>query len=853
MDYERELKPIYIDSIEANQIYIKEYADKHEGQKIEFKIGKEWVEFNGISRRKAVLNDSLFLRYMRKSITRNSGDTSKDFIVIKFNYNVQVKCDSKETRIDVHELRELYYEKGITLHYEEKKKGKEKIEQYSIHYKMLMRSPGKAKAGECIFIRDNLYHKAIHYLTMGLYEKIKDNSEEAIDIVALSAYQTLATATAIDYIQIPLENILVIEDESVYTEAMKAVIVKDIECDSKKICTVIEKEDAQIENVLWDGMGLIDESIFPCNAEGFIYCRSHFFKSCLFRGSIQEYFKDWCIAHNKDYESYVVTDMFGNKRNLASIQVVITDKSIKWLKFIDLMGSTKEKAYKMYRKWMRKQEDCFSIVKTAHSSKWGEYQLSAYQMNNSLPTTDREVLRQIALESIEYCNLLKASDDEYLHYLDMKKDYSSINELLIELVKRNPDFVKCDLYRKKKTKDISRLKSSFKEGRLLQKGDNLTIMGNPIALLMKAVGDIAVNENIFEIKKDGIECHTLRFENGERLAAFRSPHNSPNNIVHFYNVHSEILKRYFPDIGKNVIIVNGIGTDIQARLNGMDMDSDFVYVTNQKDLADLACKAYTGYSTIINDVSEGEKNKYQYILEDFAKMDNSIADAQVSIGMSTDTAQLALSYYYDGDMENDDLKKCFIILSVLGQISIDLAKKTFDINVVKEIQRIKSLPCMKSGSVPKFFADTKKRRNDKIYEESKIKVMNCPMDIMSKMIDDNVKYSPNREKHLPITVFLENGKTKENRYKKCKVLEDAKKYVSEIKFLELENIKDSTRYQLKNKALQNFFDKTAKNLDEDTIRSLLVEANEKENSEYQSTIYNFLYRKYKQKTLDRFV
>lgn len=137
-------------------------------------------------------------------------------------------------------------------------------------------------------------------------------------------------------------------------------------------------------------MGLIDESIFPEYADGFVYCRSHFFKSCLFRGNVQEYFKDFCVKNNFDFESYMVKDMFGNKKKLSDIKVVITDKSLKWLKFIDMMGGDNKKAYKIYRQYMKEHDDCFSVVKTAHKSKWGDLQLTAYQMNNSLPTTEEK-------------------------------------------------------------------------------------------------------------------------------------------------------------------------------------------------------------------------------------------------------------------------------------------------------------------------------------------------------------------------------------------------------------------------------------------------------------------------------
>ena len=94
--------------------------------------------------------------------------------------------------------------------------------------------------------------------------------------------------------------------------------------------------------------------------------------------------------------------------------------------------------------------------------------------------------------------------------------------------------------------------------------------------------------------------------------------------------------------------------------------------------------------------------------------------------------------HYDGNMEDEKLKECFIILSVIGQISIDLAKKSFDIDVVKEIRRIRNLPCMKKKYVPEFFANTKKSRNDKDFTEGTVKPLNCPMDIIAQQIDDEV-------------------------------------------------------------------------------------------------------------------
>lgn len=660
---------------------------------------------------------------------------------------------------------------------------------------------------------------------------------------------------------------MIINDAEVYSDGMNAAIVelqdKTGECKTeytRKECIVNRISDASIKNILWDGMGLIDENLFPQNMNGFIYCRSHFFKSCLFRGNIQDFFRDYCAENDKDYDTYTVekTDMFGRKLRLKDIKVIVTDKSLKWLnKFVDMMGGTDKKAYRYYRNYMKRFDGYFSIVKTAHPSKWGDLQLSAYQMNNSVPTTDRNILEHITDCSVDFCNKLKNSDAEYLKYLDKTKNDFNINELLIELVKWNQDFLKTEFFRKKKSRDISELKKDFEEGRLPQVADNLTIMDNPIALLLKAVGDKNfLDEGCLEIMKDGVQCYTPRFNEGERLAAFRSPHNSPNNIIHLYNVYPEKLIRYFPNIGQNVIVFNAIRTDTQARLSGHDCDSDFVYVTNQEELADLARKAYTEYPTIINGVDEDGMNNYHFTLEDYAEMDNRIADTQEAIGTSTDTAQLALSYYYDGGREDRELEDCFIILSVIGQISIDLAKKCFAIDVVKEINRIRSLPCMRRKEIPQFFADNKKSRNNKNFEGKKIVSMNCPMDIMADIIEKRVLKYAGRESHLPLRSFWNKGIIgTANRYKKDKFVEEAEVYNKSYKWIEghEREMDDDTAMALKNRAMTQFLAKVSKELDQETIMQLVIYATDDDNSDICATILNFLFKMHRNELMNCFI
>ena len=829
---------IKIKSIQANSLYaVNNYVeDENEtGNK------KPYLDLG-----EAVINNSLFSEYMmHHAVAVNGKGRSKDFIVLKFDYGVKGRMSAKE-------LREYYYKNGATVIWPVYDKEGTVVKEEPIYYKMLMRSTGKAKEGDCIFIRENLHNTALKYITMDLWDKM---SYENADIVGMSAYAPLVTATAIDYIAIPMENILIVKDEDVYAR-VNAVSVKihDVTYERKVIdwdateklingynLTFYKKkrrenpklkcirkskpalkeygivdyptktkvyynkesyvdrpdEKEEVKNTLWDGMGLIDESIFPNNMEGFIYCRSHFFKSCLFRGNIQGYFKDY---YKDRYETATVTDMFGNVFLAKDIKVIITENSIKWIKFTDIMGGSEEAAYKYYKQFMKKHKEKFEIVKTAHASKYGSLQRSSYQINNSFPCIDRIILERIAKVSINYCNALKLSHKAFMEHLSINasKRYS-INNVLIALDEWNENFKYTEYFKTKKNSIISKFKNErLKLGKLLQYGDNLTICGNVIALLMKVTGQNFLGESCFKQIDNGIQCYTTRFKDGERLAGFRSPHNSPNNIVHLVNTYSEEVQKYFPKLGNNVIIINGIGTDVQSRLNGQDLDTDAIYTTNQPDIVNIAEEAYLKYPTIINDIGLKGNSEYKKDMESYAEMDSKISSSQYAIGEASNIAQLALSYYYDGGSKSKELEDVFIICSVLAQVAIDSAKRVFDINVNSELLRLSNLTCMQpedGKKYPVFYAKVqeqkmKGKKKKKAIEESKISEFNCSMEILSDIIEENVIDLRKYRELIPYTCNLNTVfkyKTDRSRDSKQykKVISIVQEYDRETKRLDM--------------------------------------------------------------------
>ena len=801
---------------------------------------------------KAVISESLFSKWIRQHGTvTNSRGKSRDFISMKFRYTAG--------DMSTYDLRKMYYENGAVIPWKDyRKDGAVKVQ--SINYRMLYRSTGKAKEGSCIFVRESLHKKYRDYLTMGLWDRIPD--APGAKIVELSAYAPLITATAADFIRIPIDSIFVAKDETVQS-MRKACVVKYREgvCKSEKyelnwdaVEEIINKDGytfykkkqkehpeweylfrtkadlkehgydpdtmpeklaettmvdgcyvdrndsgTQIENVLWDGMGIIDESIFPENREGFIYCRSHFFKSCLFRGNIQEYFKD---HYSEEYASAYVTDMFGRSLKVSDIKVIVTDNSLKWLKFKDYMSKdgTPAAAFEYWSDWMQQNNEEFAIVKSAHSSKYGDYQRSSFQINNTLLTTDKDTLQRIAQPSIDYFNVLQRDDEAYIKFLEVESSARySINNVLVDLYRQNEEVRYWEFFKDHRYRKISAFKRNrLQQGKLFQEGDNLTICGNPVALLMKVVGRKPLEEDCFSLEDDAIQCYTERFAEDERLAGFRSPHNSPNNIVHLHNVYPEALQKYFPKLRRNVIVINGMGTDVQPRLSGQDLDSDVLYVTNQNDIVNLAKRAYMEYPTIVNAINPQAKS-YTKSMEDFAKMDASIAAGQQDVGESSNIAQLALSYWFDCGCNSREMEDVFIICSVLAQVAIDSAKRTYDVTVSKELNRIKQLRCMKhKPKFPMFYADILKYKDHKkaddkqrIIKNEDVKLFNCPMDILYQMIEEGC-IDRRKNKELNTKTIQTNGRflavnsssTAANRHQVKSILGNIECYNKAVSYLD---------------------------------------------------------------------
>ncbi len=662
-------------------------------------------------------------------LTEESKQRIRDiFTKVNKNKNNYLKL-SKE------EIRELFYENGVDVKYTNPYAKENEPKTTTIHYKMLFRNASKAKIGQVMFINSDLYNQAYDWLTLGLGNKMSDDNAK---IVEMSAYAPLTTSTIVGKLHCSPRDILIIKDyDSLFKTNAKVVKaeeyedwerVLDVEASEasrqkaieqkkfladgspkyvkhykkqkviKKKC-IVEDAEIEIKNTLWDGEAVFDSDYFPKWVNGMALLRNHFFKACAIRTNLQLFFKDWCNKNNKDYDTYEVIDMFGISHKLKDIKMITTDNAIKWKKFMNLMGDSPKDAYEYWCNRIKSDGSWWGIVKTDHPSKLGYVQQMSYQMINTLPSYNEDQplaccytdeIRELATESIEYVEKLKDDNDFFVKFL--RKNASIINhyEMLADLYDWNNNIIYSDWFRKEKKSIINAYVTRLRTGKITINGDNLTIFGNPYALLMNAVGEDPEGDPTFDTEFGTIQCYTKRFKNNEYLCGIRNPHNSPNNICYLHNVYSDEFDKYF-EVSDNIMFVNCIHTDIQDRANGCDFDSDFFFVTNNNVMVQSAKVAYKKYPTIVNQLKESGIT-YKNNMSEYARMDNKFAKSRIGIGESSNLAQLAMTYYWTEPSK--ELYDNFVILSVLAQIIIDGCKREYEVDGIEEIKRIKKLPCM---------------------------------------------------------------------------------------------------------------------------------------------------------------
>lgn len=781
-------KPTYIMSLEASDIFYHQHRDiiikKEYYGMIPFsleliKLHETGFKTKYISQRDKYLSDDIInvqfktkvksipdmLEDINSNINSLKKDKNKEKNKKKKEYAMSVYLENKSTlnsilkdgvniessdtnsvsdipsnlgEISTDKLREYLYQNGFKLKIKNARTGNEKTVDY-VAYK---RSSAKSRTGQCLFIKKDLYKQMINWSRM--YLPFKENEE--VDLAGLLAYESLVGSSIEDTVKINVSNILIVDDVDSKFKKIANVVRKN----SKTGFLDSFKEEATISNSLFDGESLLDSSFFKEN-KSMMLLRNHMFKSASFNTNLEQFFKDEALNRQLDYNTWKIKDMYENELYVKDIKMIITPNSLKALKFKDVLDSKSEKEmWDYWRNLVHDEGSIFGICKYEKKSKLGTdisnnvLQQTSYQMINCLPIREAEI-KELTETEKRYIDTLK-NDDEYLikEILRNADDINS-NEALVDLYKINNNISRTQLFKNFKKRYVHNKVEHAKKGKIKVHGDYCVLLGNPMEFLYHTIKDKeeSVLDNKYRKYLKDNEVHCTLFNDGEPLVGFRNPNTSPSNVLYMENRILPEVERYF-NLSDNIIVVNAINFELQDILSGCDYDSDSMLVSNNESLVEIAKICMRDYLVCINNI-EGDKKNYKLNTYDHYKIDQQLSNSQRIIGRVVNLGQLCMSAYWDAinsgnrGIEVEELLKKVDVMTILSGIAIDMAKKFYDIEMLKEIINVQNNKILKDkGKKPNFWVHVS--QNKKIKEQ--IEPFKCPMDELMDYLSDNIDDAP---------------------------------------------------------------------------------------------------------------
>ena len=598
-----------------------------------------------------------------------------------------------------------------------------------IEYVRYKRSSGSSRVGKCLFIDKALYPAMHKWELCGL--KIKEGDK--IDLAAFEAYISLPSSSCIDTLEIRPENILVIDDyESEFEDDVVAVYGEGENF-------VAKEERVKIKNSIWDGQSLLDVSMYGEHYADrtMLLLRNRFFKSASFKTRIQDWFRDNGITEISQLKGYT------RATRIEDIKLITTPSSIKYVKF----GTIDQ--------WLDNLHTTFGIVKYEKPTKYldGHMVQAHYQLLNTLQLS-REEIQELLKPNFDYLNLIR-KDAAVMRY-HLKYPYSladndepclTRDEIVMKALGMNSRFVDTKLYNDFR-KDLTKaMLKEYRKGHIWISGNYETLIGNGIEMLQAAIGTFN-GDSILGVGN----VHTKRFEYGQRLLGTRSPHINSGDVLLVNNVDNELYEKYFVS-SKEVIHINSIGENILQRLQGADMDSDQILVTDNQVLINAAERNYNWFKVPTSFI-EAKKIQWVYNAKSQAQLD--INTSVNLIGQIVNLSQYLNSIMWE-NIHNDivngvDRLKAFnkqselydniCILSAASGSEIDKAKKMFDVNTSKLLDSLKEkygvyteVNGKPKFTKPLFFKGITLGNGYSLNPNHHYRLFETPMDYLQKAID----------------------------------------------------------------------------------------------------------------------
>ena len=645
------------------------------------------------------------------------------------------------------ELRKLFYRDGFDF------EGK--------HYVRYKRSSGSSREGKCLFIEERLSKDMSAWSKCGL--KAEDKYDE--NLVSYEAYQSLSLSSIEKIIHLDPHNILVVEDYDSIFEDENSVGVDIV----NRELTIVKDKRIKISNSIWDGEGLLDESVFNeygYEKKGMVLLRNRFFKCCAFNTKLQQFL-------NEMQEKGVIKDVsdlngYTEAKDIKDIKLIITYSSLKYIKL------SSKKTEEKIQMWMENISDCFGVVKTdkpTHEFE-GEMVDTSYQFLNTIGMNKEETY-QLVKPYLDYRSLIRNDSDMFLFYTrnhkqtESRKNKSNVSiekgyeryldyrdmsfTVSQKLMHYNKSFERTKLYGTYVSKLMAHFRQEAYIGRILLSGTNATLFGNGYELLLNVVHKFDKDNPTSLLASREICCK--HFNDGETVVGARSPHITMGNLYLATNRYYEEIDRYF-NLSDEIVVVNAINENLQQKLNGADYDSDAMLLTNNKVVVSAVSRNYDKFKVPVcladsTNLTHAFKKKEKYL--ELARIDLDISHNR--IGEAVNLSQILNSIYWDkynrGDTEGlDEIYETICKLAVVSGMEIDKAKRSYDFDVKVFLNDVRAFANnMADGKKPLFFYEVNKlspfsyeyrgKRKVSLLNKEDYVYMNTPMDNVYSIVKEN--------------------------------------------------------------------------------------------------------------------
>ncbi len=679
-----------------------------------------------------------------------------------------------------------------------------------IHYVRYKRSAGMGRENKCIFIREDMQKKMLKWGTLTdkypstnkLLKKYKVTLND--DMVSAEAYGALSLSSLEEMLHLDISNILFMKDVCCEIHAKGTEVKTDADGNIKT-----EVRTDRVENNLFDGEALLDESVFEeCGrkSKGMMLLRNRYFKSCAFNTKLQQWFTDNEITDISQLNGITLAT------DISQIKMIVTESSLKFCKMLESAVDDFEAKVRFWAEWLGDDGCNFGIVKSEKPTHYlgGSLVRTNYQMLNTLNLSD-ENAKQLLQPMTDLKNSIRNDSnffrcflpefynrnddtedtDDEIEYYDEKKQpdiYGYKDQLVGSILEVCPDFSKTRMYQNFRSDRISRINDDIKRGRLLVHGTNAVLFGNGYEFLKRAISQ---NPGFKIVRKDlgqsSIYCSF--FKDGKKLLGIRSPHITMGNVLVLPNKWSEEY-RYF-NLTDQIVCVNARNSNIQHILNGADYDSDTMLLTDNEILVNGGRFSWKNFPTPINRLSY-EKAKKSLTQIDIEIGKNKIGEI-VNLSQKFNCILWTMVFQRDilpfpfsDEYAADKVYEYCAILEVLSNTEIDKAKRIYKVDAEKELRKLQKIyreEYLPYFRVPDFYNYITKGTASRIKHDHR--VYQCPMQFIYEAAKDrNVSKGRNGKPLSEITGIAPEGradtKTVNNILKKVRAIQQRRSSLAAV-------------------------------------------------------------------------